>query len=81
VLNEPADDRAGPGRGGHAGLAAPPPRGVPALDDSRARTDGGSGLGLAIGRDIVTAHNGTLTVEDLETGAAMTIRPPLPPMD
>jgi signal transduction histidine kinase len=47
------------------------------LDDSRSRTDGGSGLGLAIAREIVTAHGGTLTVDDLELGAAMRIRLPL----
>jgi signal transduction histidine kinase len=48
------------------------------LDDSRSRSDGGSGLGLAIARDIVTAHDGTLTVDDLDRGAAMRIRLPLP---
>jgi signal transduction histidine kinase len=48
------------------------------LDDSRSRTDGGSGLGLAIARDIVIAHGGTLTVDDLDRGAAMRIRIPLP---
>jgi len=47
------------------------------LDDSRSRTGGGSGLGLAIARDIVGAHGGTLTVDDLDTGAAMRIRLPL----
>ncbi|MBL7260222.1 HAMP domain-containing histidine kinase [Actinoplanes sp. LDG1-01] len=46
------------------------------LDDSRARQDGGAGLGLAIARDIVTAHGGTLTVDDLAEGAAMRIRLP-----
>ncbi|MEV6852047.1 ATP-binding protein, partial [Actinoplanes sp. NPDC051411] len=51
------------------------------LDDSRSRAGGGSGLGLAIARDIVTAHGGTLTVDDLEHGAAMRIRLPLPPTD
>jgi signal transduction histidine kinase len=51
------------------------------LDDSRSRTDGGSGLGLAIARDIVLAHGGTLTVDDLEHGAAMRIRLPLPSQD
>ena len=48
------------------------------LDDSRSRTDGGSGLGLAIARDIVIAHGGTLTVDDLDRGVAMRIRLPLP---
>jgi len=46
------------------------------LDDSRSRSDGGSGLGLAIARDIVTAHGGTLTVDDRAQGAAMRIRLP-----
>jgi signal transduction histidine kinase len=48
------------------------------LDDSRSRSDGGSGLGLAIARDIVTAHGGALCVDDLDRGAAMRIRLPLP---
>jgi signal transduction histidine kinase len=47
------------------------------LDDSRSRTDGGTGLGLAIAREIVTAHGGTLTVDDLDRGTAMRIRLPL----
>ncbi len=46
------------------------------LDDSRSRTDGGSGLGLAIAREIVGAHGGTLTVDDLDQGVAMRIRLP-----
>jgi signal transduction histidine kinase len=48
------------------------------LDDSRSRTGGGTGLGLSIARDIVQAHGGTLTVDDLAEGAAMRIRLPLP---
>ena len=48
------------------------------LDDSRSRTGGGTGLGLPIARDIVTAHGGTLTVDDLRTGAAMRISLPRP---
>jgi signal transduction histidine kinase len=48
------------------------------LDDSRSRTGGGTGLGLAIARDIVAAHAGTLTVDDLDQGAAMRIRLPMP---
>jgi signal transduction histidine kinase len=47
------------------------------LDDSRSRSDGGSGLGLPIARDIVIAHGGTLTVDDLERGTVMRIRLPL----
>jgi signal transduction histidine kinase len=49
------------------------------LDDSRSRAGGGTGLGLPIARDIVTAHGGTLTVDDLSTGAAMRIRLPFTP--
>jgi signal transduction histidine kinase len=48
------------------------------LDDSRSRQGGGAGLGLPIARDIVTAHGGTLTVADLDDGAALVIRLPLP---
>ncbi|MFI1994956.1 sensor histidine kinase [Actinoplanes sp. NPDC020271] len=49
------------------------------LDDSRSRGGGGSGLGLAIARDILTAHHGTLTVDDLAAGAAMRVRLPAAP--
>ncbi|GAA3348594.1 ATP-binding protein [Amorphoplanes nipponensis] len=48
------------------------------LDDSRSRAAGGTGLGLPIARDIVTAHGGALTVDDLDVGAAMRISLPLP---
>jgi signal transduction histidine kinase len=41
------------------------------LDDSRARSVGGSGLGLAIVREVITAHGGTVTVEDTPTGGAV----------
>jgi signal transduction histidine kinase len=48
------------------------------LDDSRARSAGGSGLGLAIVREVVTAHGGTVTVDDSPTGGALLrIRLPL----
>ncbi|WP_436531573.1 ATP-binding protein [Actinoplanes sp. HUAS TT8] len=49
------------------------------LDDSRSRDGGGSGLGLAIARDIITTHQGTLTVDDLSEGAAMRLRLPASP--
>jgi hypothetical protein len=48
------------------------------LDDSRSRTGGGTGLGLPIARDIVTAHDGKLTVDDLDTGALLRISLPGP---
>lgn len=38
------------------------------LDDSRSSDQGGSGLGLAIAREIVTAHEGTVTVGDAKPG-------------
>jgi signal transduction histidine kinase len=41
------------------------------LDDSRARSAGGSGLGLAIVREVITAHGGTVVVEDSPTGGAL----------
>ncbi|MGW4946893.1 sensor histidine kinase [Actinoplanes sp. NPDC004185] len=47
------------------------------LDDSRSRAGGGTGLGLPIARDIVTAHGGELTVDDLDAGAVMRIKLPL----
>ncbi|MFI7597439.1 sensor histidine kinase [Actinoplanes sp. NPDC049681] len=47
------------------------------LDGSRSRHDGGAGLGLSIAQDIVVAHGGTLTVDDLAEGAALRLRLPL----
>ncbi|MEU4218830.1 HAMP domain-containing sensor histidine kinase [Actinoplanes sp. NPDC026623] len=49
------------------------------LDDSRSRMAGGAGLGLPIARELVAAHGGTLTADDLADGAAIRIRLPLPP--
>ncbi|GIM88956.1 sensor histidine kinase [Paractinoplanes toevensis] len=40
------------------------------LDEARARDAGGSGLGLAIVRQIVTAHEGTVTVSTSSLGGA-----------
>ncbi|GAB3829480.1 sensor histidine kinase [Dactylosporangium cerinum] len=48
------------------------------LDDDRSRQSGGTGLGLPIARDVVTAHGGTLTVDDGPRGGALLrIRLPL----
>ncbi|HEY9408727.1 MAG TPA: ATP-binding protein [Jiangellaceae bacterium] len=44
------------------------------LDDARARDDGGTGLGLAIVREIVTAHGGSVRVEDAGPGARFVVR-------
>ncbi|MBT2226939.1 HAMP domain-containing sensor histidine kinase [Nonomuraea sp. NEAU-A123] len=46
------------------------------LDTSRNRDDGGTGLGLSIAREIATAHGGTLTVEDSDTGARFVLQIP-----
>lgn len=49
-------------------------------DSSRTRTSGGAGLGLAIVRAIVTAHGGTITAENIESGGAkMSVRLPAAP--
>ncbi|MEV0345507.1 HAMP domain-containing sensor histidine kinase [Nonomuraea sp. NPDC050680] len=46
------------------------------LDASRNRDAGGTGLGLPIAREIATAHGGTLTVEDSDTGARFVLQIP-----
>ncbi|MER6916473.1 ATP-binding protein [Streptomyces sp. NPDC000594] len=46
------------------------------LDDARARDTGGSGLGLAIVRDIITAHHGSIDIEDHAPGACLVVRLP-----
>jgi signal transduction histidine kinase len=46
------------------------------LDDARARDAGGTGLGLAIAREIVVAHDGTLTIPDTDTGTTFRVRLP-----
>lgn len=49
------------------------------LDEARARDAGGSGLGLAIVRDIVAAHDGTVTVgAGAHDGARFAVRLPAP---
>ncbi|MEU8244992.1 HAMP domain-containing sensor histidine kinase [Nonomuraea sp. NPDC048916] len=47
------------------------------LDASRSRDAGGTGLGLPIARQIATAHNGTLVIEDSDYGARFVLRLPL----
>ncbi|MFF9363555.1 ATP-binding protein [Streptomyces griseoluteus] len=46
------------------------------LDDARARDTGGSGLGLAIVRDIITAHHGSIDIDDHAPGARLVVRLP-----
>ncbi len=46
------------------------------VDGSRSRSSGGSGLGLAIVHSIVTAHGGTIEVEDADPGARFIVRIP-----
>lgn len=46
------------------------------LDTGRARTGGGAGLGLAIVHEVVTAHRGTVRIEDNGPGARLVITLP-----
>jgi signal transduction histidine kinase len=46
------------------------------LDDARTRETGGTGLGLAITHDVVSAHGGTITLEN-DPGARFTLTFPL----
>lgn len=49
------------------------------LDEARARDGGGSGLGLAIVREAVRAHGGSVTVQDAQPGALVTVWLPQEP--
>ncbi|WP_203888330.1 sensor histidine kinase, partial [Planotetraspora kaengkrachanensis] len=44
------------------------------LDDGRRRDPGGTGLGLAICRAVITAHHGTVDIEDSPQGARFVVR-------
>jgi signal transduction histidine kinase len=46
------------------------------LDEARSRDAGGSGLGLAIVREIVTAHGGTVDLQDAGPGLRVVVRLP-----
>src|SRR4029077_15659773 len=48
------------------------------LDDARTRETGGTGLGLAITHEVVSAHGGTITLEN-DPGARFTLTFPLAP--
>jgi signal transduction histidine kinase len=48
------------------------------LDDARTSDSGGSGLGLAIVRDLVESHNGTIAVENTQSGVRFRITLPAP---
>lgn len=46
------------------------------LDSSRSSHTGGAGLGLAIAKEIIAAHNGTITAENSEQHTVFTVRLP-----
>lgn len=46
------------------------------LEEARARSTGGAGLGLAIVSEVVSAHHGSLVIEDAAPGARIVIRLP-----
>jgi signal transduction histidine kinase len=47
------------------------------LDTARSRAEGGTGLGLSIVREVVTAHRGTVTLDDNEPGLRVRVRLPV----
>lgn len=47
------------------------------LDSARSTNTGGAGLGLAIAKEIVNAHNGTISVESSTENTAFTVKLPI----
>jgi two-component system sensor histidine kinase VanS len=47
------------------------------LDSARSTNNGGAGLGLAIAKEIVNAHNGTISVESITENTTFTVKLPL----
>ncbi|MGY0488609.1 sensor histidine kinase [Streptomyces sp. WG-D5] len=47
------------------------------VDKARTRDRGGSGLGLSVARSLVTAHGGTITLDDAPGATVFTVRLPL----